>query len=309
MTTTLDRLSASAGSKFARGMVLLLAGFSLLLFFSAQTPADAQTRVDRSYKVGTTSRKYAVYLPAGVASKTDLRVMIVYHPALNTAQYMIDQTKIHTMPGAENFIVVYPEGYQKTWNAGVCCGAAAKAKIDEVAFFNAIMKDVGTMAKIRPKAYVTGFSNGALMVYQLMCKIPGQLAAAAPFASYLPSTNMQNCAAGVVPLMHMHGDADPGFPVDGGNTTYLGFVPPARDTVKIVAKRNACGTNTYYKTVVEIGSDCLVYEGPTSCDTRLCVIPDLGHVWPGSKSQGATWGPARPDLSGSKAVINFFMEH
>lgn len=292
-------------------LLLVLAGLVAFGFVSVPKMAEAQERIERKVRVGGAMREFTVFLPANVSRKSDLRVMIVYHPAIGTGGFMEDATNLHQVPGSENFIVVYPDGYRRTWNAGTCCGMAEKQNIDDLGFFQAIMADVGSMASVRPKAYVTGFSNGALMVYYLMCKLPDQVAAAAPFAAYLPPETLQDCAPGRVPLLHMHGDKDPGAPVEGGMTNYLGFLPPARQSVETIARRNGCNlADASYRDVPELGTSCLTFSGPSaSCEASLCVIPDLGHVWPGMKAKGRKFGPARPDLDGSGAVINFFLRH
>lgn len=276
-------------------------------------PATAAERIERTLRIDGIRRSYTVYLPRNAASKRDLRVMFVFHPAIGTGKFMEDATRLHQLPGSDEFVVVYPDGFMRTWNAGSCCGMAEKRNIDDVGFFKAMMRDVGTLASIRPKAYLTGFSNGALLVYHLMCKAGDQVAAAAPFAAYLPPDQLRNCRGGPVPLMHLHGDADPGAPVEGGQTNYLGLLPPARQTVEAVARMNGADLgNPGYVEMPALDTTCLRYTGRTdAAEASLCVIPGLGHVWPGMepRSEGGKFGPARPDLQGSEAVLRFFLRH
>ena len=294
------------------GLVLLalLVGVGII---GVPERATAAERIERSLRLDGQQRSYTIYLPDNLANKRDLRVMFVFHPAIGTGKFMEDATGFHNLPAAKDFVVVYPDGFMRTWNAGSCCGNAEKRNIDDVAFFQAMMADVSSMASVRPKAYLTGFSNGALLVYHLMCKVGDQVAAAAPFAAYLPPKDMRNCKGGPVPLLHMHGDADPGAPVEGGDTNYLGRLPPARETVEAVARRNGADiSNPTYVDMPGLGTTCLRY-GSDASEAGLCVIPGLGHVWPGMEPrQGrgrGKFGPARPDLEGSAAVMRFFLQH
>jgi polyhydroxybutyrate depolymerase len=267
--------------------------------------------MDRVVNVDGMQRSFTVFLPDKIPSKRKLRVMFVFHPATGTGKFMEDATKLHETPGSENFIVVYPDGFRRTWNAGDCCGLAEKNNIDDVAFFRAMMKDVGTLANIRPKAYLTGYSNGALLVYYLLCHATDEVAAAAPFAAYLPPADLADCGAGPVPLLHMHGDADEGAPVEGGQTNYLGLLPPARQTVEAVARINGADVaNPTYIDMPDLGTSCLHYQGLTpGSEANLCIIPGLGHVWPGMKGRSGKFGPSRPDLHGSRAVMTFFLKY
>lgn len=215
---------------------------TMLLIACALTPlssAAAGEKIERRLNVGGQTRSYTAYLPDRRASSA-LRVLIAFHPALANGEFMERNTQLHNTPGAENFIVVYPDGLRRTWNAGACCGMAERMNADDLGFFDAMMADLRTIAPVRAKAYVTGYSNGALMVYQLACKRPERLAAAAPFAAYLPPETLKRCPGGRVPLMHMHGDSDAGAPVEGGQTSYLGKLPPAIDTIAVMARRNGC---------------------------------------------------------------------
>jgi len=124
--------------------------------------ASASNRVKRTIKIDGIERTYTAYIPKSAQRKRNLRVVFVFHPALGTSKFMEDATKLHELPDSNEFVVVYPEGFMRTWNAGACCGVAEMRDVDDVAFFRAMMRDLAAMVSIRPKAYLTGFSNGAL---------------------------------------------------------------------------------------------------------------------------------------------------
>lgn len=67
--------------------------------------------------------------------------------------------------------LVYPSGYRESWNAGGCCGKAAAANVDDVAFLKALV------ARVDPghehPVYVVGYSNGGRLAYRIACGVPG----------------------------------------------------------------------------------------------------------------------------------------
>jgi len=65
-----------------------------------------------------------------------------------------------------NFVLVRPEGVDKSWNAKYCCGYALEQKLDDVMFFNRIIDDLDESFDFVNKdmTYGVGWSNGAFMV-------------------------------------------------------------------------------------------------------------------------------------------------
>ncbi|MGQ9914398.1 MAG: hypothetical protein ACUVQQ_08650 [Thermogutta sp.] len=145
-------------------IVAILVGVGIV---TVTKPASAAEGVERTLSIDGIRRSYTVDLPRNAAGRRDLRMLFVFHPTFATGKFMADATRLHEMPGSDDLIVVYPDGFMRTWNAGSGCGMAERSNIDNVAFFQAAMKDVGTTASIRPTAYLTEFSNGALPVYYL----------------------------------------------------------------------------------------------------------------------------------------------
>src|SRR3546814_14133819 len=76
---------------------------------------------------------------------------------------MEEQTGLDAVADQHDFIVVYPDGVGRAWNAGSCCAKPMKEKIDDVGFVRAVIADVKHRYKIdATRIYGTGFSNGAM---------------------------------------------------------------------------------------------------------------------------------------------------
>src|SRR5262249_30220225 len=114
---------------------------------------------------------------------------------------------------AGHFLVAYPDGLNRAWNAGTCCGEPQRVNADDVGFITAM---VGTLERAIPidraRVYVTGMSNGAMMALRLGCQTHTS-AAIAPVAGTL----LTDCsAARPASVLQIHGTADDRVPYNGG---------------------------------------------------------------------------------------------
>jgi polyhydroxybutyrate depolymerase len=67
--------------------------------------------------------------------------------------------------------LVYPVGYEESWNAGGCCGKAAAHDVNDVAFLKALVPKVDPGHE--HPIYLVGYSNGGRMAYRMACSAPG----------------------------------------------------------------------------------------------------------------------------------------
>ncbi len=286
----------------------------LLMALLVAMSAIAAQREERVVVVGSTQREYIVYFPDDPKAKKSWPVLIAFHPALGTGKGMEGFTKLHEFPEGKDFVIVYPDGIGRTWNDGVCCGEAAVNNVDDIGFFKAILTDLKTVIPTKPKAYITGWSNGARLTYRLLCDVSDHVAAAAPFGATFALTPETCRMAAPVPIMHMHGIEDKQSPIIGGppqggswGAPRVGNPPPPLDSVKYVADHNGCSAQAYQRL---LKSKCLVFNNCTDNATATyCPIAGLGHLWPGMESGWTLFGPAREDVQGSQEVLRFFLVH
>ena len=102
-------------------------------------------------------------------------------------------------------MVIFPEGYAatsfgsgfRTWNTGVCCGAAVENNVDDVSFTRAIIEDLinnqGFSINTN-RIYATGHSNGAMFSYRLLCEASDIIRAIAPNAGSPSYFNASDCS-------------------------------------------------------------------------------------------------------------------
>ncbi|MHB1534059.1 MAG: CE1 family esterase [Acidimicrobiales bacterium] len=125
--------------------------------------------------VGGLSRTYLVTRPSAT-SAIPLPVLMVLHGVNVTPLFEEQRTNFTSVVGAA--ILVYPAGYQESWNAGNCCAGAQAARVQDAIFLPAVLHQV---LAAQPDAdarrvYLAGYSNGGKMALLLACDDPGLFA-------------------------------------------------------------------------------------------------------------------------------------
>ena len=120
----------------------------------------------------------------------------------------------------EGFVVAYPHAWLGQWSLfeGLPNIALDDGRtVDDVGFIaRMIARLVGEGLVDPERVYLTGFSDGAIMSYRLLCTAEAPFAAAAPNAGAMYQTHRDTCAATVpIPLLVIAGTNDRSLPYDG----------------------------------------------------------------------------------------------
>jgi len=123
---------------------------------------------------GKTPRDAIVHAPE--AADGPRPVVLVFHGGGGSADWMANRSAAltRTLTGA-GYTVVYMNGSTKrrteklrTWNAVHCCAYAARAKINEAAYADAVIDALDQRGTIdRTRIFLMGHSNGAMLSYRL----------------------------------------------------------------------------------------------------------------------------------------------
>lgn len=255
-------------------------------------------------------RTYRLYVPRSAGAETRLPLVVALHGGLGSGDQFAENSRFEALAESEGFAVVFPDGVDRTWNAGSCCGGAVRRGIDDVGFLAALIEHLGaTLPVNRERVFVTGHSNGAMMAFRFACERSQVVGAVAPVAG---SLEIPVCAPATgVDLLAIHGDSDQNHPIDGGEGTRSisgvssvsmdeslrrwtsGFDCDAQPTTKT---EGAITTTTW--------SGCR--DGTTA---SLIVIAGADHPWPGGQMPPRTTalqGTPSRELDAARAVWEFF---
>lgn len=216
---------------------------------------------------------------------------------------------------AGHFVVAYPDGVDRAWNAGSCCGRPAHSGVDDVAFLNAM---VGAIEQQMPidttRVFATGMSNGAMMALRLACQ-SALFAAVAPVAGTL----LTECSdASPTSVLQVNGTADDRVPYGGGPGKALTASGSPRVDGPSVESVNAtwrtidgCAppVSSSSGDVTTLRAAC-----PDGRAVELVTITGAGHQWPGGVASPvvekiAGLPPPSTALDATATIWQFFSQH
>lgn len=254
-----------------------------LALAACQAPSSARAAApgleERRVKVGTLERSYQLYRPSSAGDPAPL--VVALHGGWGSGATMAEQSGFNALADRHGFLVAYPDGVGRSWNAGSCCAGAQKQNVDDVGFIRAMVTAIKAAHPVDPaRVYGTGFSNGAMMVHRIACDAPELFAAIAPVAGGIM---VDTCPAKTpMPTLLIQGRKDPRIPWDGGE--FEGnFRPSVKTIVSTLARRNGCGDGETVVREAE-GLRCLQRSGCAQAPVQWCELTEVGHQWPGGKT-------------------------
>ncbi|MEU7584482.1 PHB depolymerase family esterase [Streptomyces sp. NPDC041068] len=254
-----------------------------------ETPRPGDQKVTLTWK--GEKRVYTVHAPPGYSTRDRLPLVIAMHP------YPADGTAAATISGLsakadkENFLVAYPDGLNRGYNAMICCGTE-----DDVGFIRTMTKRLtGTWNADPSRVYATGISNGGDMSYKLAVELPDTFAAIAPVSGGYLGTDAEKASympKRPVSVITFIGGLDEHYAgMDEGITSW-------QKRLSCKAGKPTELKNRIKKTTATCrdGSDVAVYR-----------LPEMGHSWP----NGAGGGMSDPTagINATDLLWEFFESH
>lgn len=194
-------------------------------------------------RVGRLDRDYSFYVPATLPRAAPL-VLVLHGAGMKVAEIRSStQYEFEGLADRNGFIVVYPEGFQSTWNdcrKGLPLAARAE-KIDDLGFIRALIaRFQGDYGIDRSQVFVMGFSNGGHFAYRLAVELTDEIAAVAVVAANFPTDDGSDCRASgkPIPILIINGTSDPLNPYNGGLANFGASVRSARNTGEYFAELN-----------------------------------------------------------------------
>ena len=233
-------------------------------------------------------RSYRLFVPPHLGSGRHGLVMAL-HSLHRTAAMFEDMTQLDRGAAANDSVIAYPDGIGRSWNAGGCCGKAVSRKVDDVAFLLRVVEDVESRVSIDPsRVAVTGFSNGGLMSYRLLCERPDVFRIAVAVAGDIVSSRCT--PAEPVSLLAIHGARDAVIPLDGVAWSHLdkaGFPSAASSVERVAADDDCTGATT---TQEGDRSHWRALGCMSGARVELITSPTLTHHYPSGRADASRYG-------------------
>jgi polyhydroxybutyrate depolymerase len=204
------------------------------------------------------------------------------------------------------FAVAFPAGSGRrgdrllTWNGGYCCGYAARQGVDDIGFLKQVIADAVTRFGVDGTGvYLTGMSNGSIMVETFAARNPGQVRAVAGVAGTFDTgrTSVQ----GRVPALIIHGTADPNVPYGGG----VGDLSLARTDFASVASVVQAFLAPW--DAKDDGTSVTITDFRKGREVALRLITVEGgvHHWPGGRKARLSQGKTQ-EIDANTEILRFF---
>ena len=297
---------------------------------------------------GFDNRDFILHLPKNFDRSTPMSVVFALHggggrkegfgPMTCRDGDESDAWCLANAASERGFVLVLPDGTEsklnlRTWGAtekasGLECVYACEQNVDDIAYFKTLLEHVGKLVSVDSKrVFFTGFSNGAEMSHRIACELTDRVAAVAPVGGANMIAESATCAPSrAIPVLQIHGKADPCWRFDGGVGTCPGqpegaYVSVVESTIGTADKpgwvyRNGCTADMPEVTALEDSTSDGTTAAKQAFDNcqaavEFVTVEGGGHTWPGGDQYlGAdTVGRVSTDFSASEMILDFFEAH
>ncbi|HMM12366.1 MAG TPA: PHB depolymerase family esterase [Bacteroidales bacterium] len=265
--------------------------------------AVAGGQTAHSFQHNGLNRTFTVFRPASAPSSAKLPLLLSLHGFTQTGPQMMNYSQFNNLATQHQFMVVYPNGINTSWNVGQSGNSGA----DDTGFPLALIDTLDQWYGVdQQRVYVCGFSNGGFMSYRLACEASNRIAAIASVAGTMTVNTFNTCSPQrPVPVLHIHGTNDllVGYNGSSGFKTVM-------EGLAYWSSFNQCPAEPE---IIDLPD--LVQEGSTvqqftwspcaqSTMVRHLKVINGGHTWPGFNGLMGV-GNVNMDISASAEIWGF----
>ncbi|HTQ18612.1 PHB depolymerase family esterase [Mycobacterium sp.] len=299
---------------WARLLSLVVAVVCLAGCGARQVQAAARDQ-SGTFAYGGLNRTYTVHVPPG----PPVGLVLSLHGGGGTGTGQQGLTDFDTIADTSNLLVVYPDGYDKSWGDGRGAAPADRRRIDDVGFLVALVSKLQNDFGVpHGHIFATGMSNGGFMSNRLACERADLFAAIAPVSGTL-GVGVACNPSRPVSVLEAHGTTDPVVPFNGGDVRGRGGMSHSISANSMVDKWRAadgCQGAPTARVLPDVGDGTLVHRfASTSCAAGTEVvfyqIDNGGHTWPGGKQYlpKVVIGATTRAFDASQVIAQFFLAH
>lgn len=270
-------------------------------------------------------REFILHVPEGYENLQKLPLLIALHGGGGTAKGMVRLTKqrFNELADRDGFLVVYPQGLEKSWNdeRNDPISYAHKNDIDDIGFLEKLIEKMEQEYKADPeRIFVTGISNGGFMSIRVSRELATTVRGAAPVTASIPlEARDAHLAAAPANIMLMNGTGDPLVPYEGGEVEVLGKkrgkIVSTEEAIAIFLQRNGCSDEPHIEKLEDKdpadGTRVIRYDytnAQTGNRVVLMKVRGGGHTWPGGWQYlgEKLIGRTSQDVNGCDEIWEFF---
>ncbi len=286
------------------GVTVLL--FSVLIVFSLTSCYAGYSKI----VVDGQTRYYRLHIPPSLNSSDSVPLLLALHQFSDTAKGMEKLTRFNELADKEKFIVAYPQGKWRVWKTDPLPN-------EDTRFLEVLIDELLSRYPIDPKRiFATGASAGGMMIQAFAC-YSDRFAGIAPVMGSMTRgyAEVRNPKK-PIPVLIMHGTADPVVPYDGGETNAGPGRRPvflsAEENAEWWASKNGCNSEPSIRKLPDSNPkdsfSVEVIEYDCNSSVLLYKINGGGHTWPGTKNFYPKFivGPTAPEPDASQVIWEFF---
>jgi len=272
----------------------------------------AQITLDDSIYSGGMYRNYKIYIPTAYDGITPAPLLFNLHGYSSDNFGQALYANFNPIADTAGFITVLPNGTLdgfglRFWNCFVEPGSG----VDDVQFISDLIDSISAQYLIdAERIYSTGMSNGGFMSYALACELSERITAVASVTGTIDKDRLSYCAAEHnIPVLHVHGTADPTVPYNGNPGFYsvdsvMGFWKAFNHTdvaadfqeVPDLVTTDGCTAEHYIWDNGWAGSRVELYK-----------IIGGEHTWPGTAI--TFLGVTNQDVNACREIWKFFSQY
>lgn len=285
---------------------LFITSFTFLIVFPLFSNLFAQQKIKGEIEIGDKKRAYRLYLPSSYSADKAMPIVFNLHGLTSDPGQQQLLTQMNDVAEENGFIVCYPKGKNRSWNVNF---PFPHSKEDDVLFISNLIDHLKSVYNIDLcRVYACGFSNGGYMSHKLACELSDKIVAIASVSGSIVPKEEEKCTQSrAVPILQIHGKADPIVPY-GGNFNGL----PVENVVDFWMQKNGCSskntkTKIPNKSKLDL-SKAIRYDFKDCRDNSqvaLIKVKNGGHTWPGAK---LILGVTNRDFEASSEIWNFFKQ-
>ena len=268
-------------------------------------------------------RTYQIHVPSSYTGSQSVPLVLSLHGRLGTGAGQQRLTHMDRISDAHGFLVVYPDGLDRSWADGRGGSPSDRNGINDIKFLSTLIDRLEHEYKVdASRVCATGMSNGGFMTGRLACELSDRIAAVAIVAASLSDNVAASChPARPVSVLVLQGTNDPLVPFQGGALGKNGSrghilsheatvqkwlaLDQCKDTERLDSSATESATSAAYSSIT-MHTGCAA-----GTEVEDYVVVNGGHTWPGGQQYlpQAIIGQTARDRDASEVIWEFFSRH